>query len=198
MDAAMPAPVVGSRRSAKPYMEDAMLAIIGCGNPNRQDDGFGSAVIAQLKKLDAQEHWAGVALLDAGCEGPAVMLAARGASALIVVDANKSGSEPGTIYKVPGNEMAHAHETGFCVHDFRWDHVLHVARKLLKADGPDDVLVLLVEEDKFGLGSELTPCVAAAVESVVARIVERIEASRASEPVSKVDAQRFGRKPAVQ
>ena len=174
-----------------------MLAIIGCGNPNRQDDGFGSAVIAQLKKRDAQENWAGIALLDAGCEGAAVMFAARGANALIVVDANKSGSEPGTIYKVPGNEMAHAYETAFCMHDFRWDHAVLVARKLLKVDGPDDVLVLLVEVDKFGLGPELTPCVAAAVEPVVARIVERIEAYRASEPGRKVYGQGGGREPAV-
>ena len=36
-------------------------------NPNRQDDGFGSSVIEHLKKLDAQEHWEGVELLDAGC-----------------------------------------------------------------------------------------------------------------------------------
>jgi hydrogenase maturation protease len=165
-----------------------MLAIIGCGNPNRQDDGFGSAVIARLKKLDEQKHWAGVTLLDAGCDGAAVMYAARGASALIVVDANKSGSEPGAIYKVPANELAHAYETGFCVHDFRWDHALHVARNLDKADFPDDVLVLLVEEDKFGPGLELTPCVAAALEPVVARIVARIEASCASEPVSEANA----------
>jgi hydrogenase maturation protease len=173
-----------------------MLAIIGCGNPNRQDDGFGSAVIAQLKKLDAQKHWAGVELLDAGCDGAAVIFSARGASALIVVDANKSGSQPGTIYRVPGNETAHAHETGFCLHNFRWDHVLHVARNLFKADFPDDVLVLLVEEDKFGFGPELSPCVVAALEAVVARIVARIEASCASEPVSKAVAKGFTRAPA--
>ena len=154
-----------------------MLAIIGCGNPDRRDDGFGSAVIAQLKKLAAQRHWPGVALLDAGFDGAEVMLAARGASTLIVVDAHKSGAAPGSIYSVPGNEVAHAYETGFCLHDFRWDHAVHVARKLFKGACPDDVLVLVVEEERFGPGGELTPCVAAALEPVVARIVARIEAS---------------------
>jgi Ni,Fe-hydrogenase maturation factor len=31
-----------------------MLAITGCSNSNRQDDGFGVAVIAQSKKLNAR------------------------------------------------------------------------------------------------------------------------------------------------
>ena len=41
--------------------------IIGCGNPLQTDDGFGPAVIAELKKLDLPDN---VKVLDAGLAGP--------------------------------------------------------------------------------------------------------------------------------
>ncbi len=152
-----------------------MLAVVGCGNPNRQDDGFGNAVIARLKALDAQSHWPDVRLVDAGADGASVVAALRGASALIIIDANKSGWSPGAIYKAPGNELAHAYETAFCLHDFRWDTVLHAGRRFLGAEFPDDVAVLLVEEDKFGAGPELSPSMASALDRVVAQVLTRIE-----------------------
>jgi hydrogenase maturation protease len=157
-------------------MEDVMLAIIGCGNPNRQDDGFGSMVIARLMALARSHDWPDVRIFDAGLDGMAVMFAARGAKALIVIDANVSGSEPGTIFEVPGAELAHAHEAGFSLHDFRWDHALHAGRKIFGREFPDDVTVYLVEAERLGLGMELTPRVAAALEPVVARVVAQIAA----------------------
>ncbi len=159
-----------------PPVEDVMLAIIGCGNPNRRDDGLGSAVITRLEALAAQRHWPDVRLLDAGLDGMSVMFSARGADALIVIDANASGSEPGAIFEVPGEELAHPHQAAFSLHDFRWDHALHAGRQIFREDFPDDISVYLVEAESLALGLDLTPRVAAAVEPVVARIVARIEA----------------------
>ncbi len=172
-----------------------MLAIIGCGNPDRQDDGFGNVVVARLKALAAQKPWSGVVLLDAGVDGASVIAAARGASALIVVDANKSGWAPGTVYKPPRKEVAHAFETGFCLHDFRWDKLLHAGRRLLGAEFPDDIVVLIVEEEKFGPAVGLTPSVATAVELVVALIVSRIESACDIAHIGEIRTQPPGGRP---
>ena len=120
-----------------PVMENVMLAVIGCGNPNRSDDGFGSVVIARLNALAAQ-LLARIKLLDAGLDGMAVMFAARGATALVVIDANVSGSDAGAIFEVPGAELANAHEHSFSLHDFRWDHALYAGQKIYGDAFPDD------------------------------------------------------------
>ena len=62
-------------------VEDDMLAVIGCGDPNRQDDGFGSAVITRLIELTAAQYDRRAKLLDAGLDGMGVLFYAKGAKA---------------------------------------------------------------------------------------------------------------------
>ena len=63
-----------------------MIAVIGCGNPNRSDDGAGPAVIRALRESAAGLARTDVRLFDAGTDGMAVMFAARGCSTLILID----------------------------------------------------------------------------------------------------------------
>ena len=132
------------------------------------------------RMLAATRLWRDVKIFDAGLDGMAVMFAARGCTALIVVDTNKSGSRPGVIFEVPGDELAHPHQASLNLHDFRWDHALHMGRQIFKDDFPRDVSVILVEAGSLDLGLELTPPVAAALDPVIARVVARIEAFAAA------------------
>ena len=86
-------------------------------------------------------------LLDAGTDGMAVMFAARGCRSLIVVDACRSGSEPGAIFEVPGAELEQRYQPTLNLHDFRWDHALHAGRAIFGEEFPDDVVVLLIEAE---------------------------------------------------
>lgn len=152
-----------------------MIAIVGCGNLNRQDDGVGPEVIRALRAggLDGP----GVKLLDAGTDGMAVMFAARGCTSLVLVDATRTGVEPGAIYEVPGRELERPYTPGLNLHDFRWDAALHAGRQIFGAAFPQDVTVFLVEAERLDYGTELSPSVAAAALSV-ARRIERIVAER--------------------
>lgn len=146
-----------------------MIAVIGCGNPNRGDDGAGPAVIRALRRHAALPD--DVRLFDAGTDGMAVMFAARGCTALILVDACRSGASPGTLFEVPGSELAQRHEPSLNLHDFRWDHALYAGRRLYAADFPADVTVLLIEAADTGYGIELSAGVAAAVERAADRLL---------------------------
>jgi len=146
-----------------------MIAVIGCGNTNRRDDGVGSAVLQNLAARGLAEG-GDVALLDAGTDGMAVMFAARGCRRLIVVDACRSGSEPGAIFEVPGAELAAPSPPSFSTHDFRWDHALHAGRRIFGAAFPEDVQVLLIEAADVGFGIGLTPAVADAAVKTADRI----------------------------
>lgn len=150
------------------------LVVIGCGNLNRSDDGAGVCVIHRLQRHFAGTLPAGVRLFDAGTGGIEVMFQARGAAALIVVDACRSGSEAGAIFTLPADELGTRHEPSFSLHDFRWDHALYAGRRIFGAAFPSDVTAWLIEAAALDLGTSLTPSVAAAVDTVSARIAARI------------------------
>jgi hydrogenase maturation protease len=151
-------------------MTNLRIAIIGCGNPNRSDDGAGLRVIQRLR-LQA-DAWSGadVSLLDAGTDGMAVMFAARGCSSLILVDACCSGAQAGAVFEVPGSELAEEPTAALNLHDFRWDHAIAAGRKLFGEAFPSDVVVFLIEACTLDFGLELSAEVDAATALVAARI----------------------------
>jgi hydrogenase maturation protease len=161
----------------------ARTAIIGCGNPNRRDDGAGMEVVRLLRA--APDESAGrICLLDAGTDGMGVMFAARGCGSLIIVDACQSGAEAGAIFEVPGAELAQRPPDSFSLHDFRWDHALYAGRRIFAADFPADVAVFLIEAQQVDFGIGLSPAVAGAAKRVAAIIGERVRIRCAKEPLS--------------
>jgi hydrogenase maturation protease len=146
-----------------------MLVVIGCGNLNRSDDGVG-VVVAQRLMASRLPPEAPVKIFDAGTNGMDVLFQARGASKLIIVDASSSGSEPGAIFEVPGQELENRAAPSYTLHDFRWDHALYAGRKIWADNFPTDVTVFLIEAESLGYGLELTPRIAQAADKVTARI----------------------------
>lgn len=146
-----------------------MIAVIGCGNPTRGDDGAGPAVVRSLAARGLSQD-PRVRLLDAGTDGMAVMFAARGCRSLLVVDACRSGSDPGAVFEVPGAELAQAPKRSLTLHDFRWDHALYAGRQMMGEGFPADVTVLLIEAQTLALGASLSPCVAQAADKVADRV----------------------------
>ena len=106
-----------------------------------------------------------------------VMFQARGSERLIVVDASSTGSEPGTVFEVPGAQLESAgrSSSGCSLHDFRWDHALYAGRRIFKDDFPDDVSVVLIEARTLDYGLELSAPVAAAADRIAARLTAVIE-----------------------
>jgi len=152
-----------------------MLSIIGCGNTNRSDDGAGVYVAQRLAGYLSAGPRADVRVFDAGTAGMEVMFQARGSKSLIVVDASSSGSEPGSIFEVPGEILESVPEPNFSLHGFRWDHAIYAGRKIFRDDFPSDVTVYLIEAGDLALGLELTEAVRSAADRVVQKIVDRLE-----------------------
>ncbi len=153
-----------------------MLSVIGCGNPNRQDDGVGVYIAQALLAWLAVHPHPGVEVYDAGTAGMDVMFQARGSDALIVVDANLSESEPGSLFVVPGEMLANLPEPGYNLHDFRWDHALYAGKKIYQSDFPDDITVYLIEAASVDLGVGLSSVVQAAADKAINQIQQRIKA----------------------
>ena len=151
-----------------------MLTLIGCGNPNRSDDGVGVRVAQRLSERLEKHPIAGVQVVDCGTGGMEVMFAARGSDSLIVLDACQSSSPPGTIYDVPGAELEAVHESSYSLHDFRWDNALFAGRKIFGDSFPSDVRGWLVEAESVGLGLEMSPSVCTAADTLFQRCLDHI------------------------
>jgi hydrogenase maturation protease len=143
------------------------IVVLGCGNPNRSDDGAGPRVIAMLREagLPAQ-----VRLFDVGTDGMTAMYRARGATHLVVVDARVPGGTPGAVYEVPGEIVAAPPAKGAGLHEFRWDHALYAGHRIYGTAFPATVVVLLIEAETLDLGLSLSPAVEAATVMVADRV----------------------------
>ena len=144
-----------------------LTAIIGCGNPNRTDDGVGPYVIKLLRDRDLPDN---VVLFDGGTDGMGVMYQARGCSRLVIIDARIPDGNPGSIYEVPGDILERPPNQSLNLHDFLWDHALFAGRKIYGDAFPQDVTVLLVEAASLDMGLELTPEIERAAGAVAQRI----------------------------
>lgn len=148
------------------------IVVLGCGNPNRSDDGAGPRVIALLQDTGLQPQ---VRLFDVGTDGMTAMYRARGATHLVVVDARVPGGNPGAIYEVPGEVLAAPPAKGAGLHEFRWDHALYAGRRIYGDAYPATVVVLLIEAATLDLGLALSPSVEASAQSVAQEVRRLID-----------------------
>lgn len=145
------------------------LVVIGCGNLLRGDDGVGPIAIRTLWTRGVPDA---VRLVDGGTAGMDVAFQMRGAKRVIIIDAATTGAAPGTIYRVPGEELAELPSPeGTHPHSVRWDNALAMGRWLLGPDFPTDITVLLIEAASFQPGAELTADVAVAMEKVIEMVL---------------------------
>jgi hydrogenase maturation protease len=146
--------------------------VIGCGNLLRGDDAAGPVLIRRMGDRGLPE---GVRCADGGTGGMDVAFQMRGVEHVILVDACTSGSEPGSIFEVPGSEVEHLPPlTGINMHAFRWDHAIAFGRWLLKDEYPANVTAYLIEGEAFEMGEGLSPAVDRAVDQLVDRLLERL------------------------
>jgi hydrogenase maturation protease len=99
----------------------------------------------------------------------------RGVPHVILVDACRSGSEPGALFKLPGSEVEHLPPLqGINLHAFRWDHALAFARWLLKDAYPETITVYLIEGEHFTVGEALSPAVETAMHTLADMLLSEL------------------------
>ena len=87
------------------------------------------------------------------------------ADLLVLVDAVKSGAEPGTVHRVEVGEHGLPRELGLTSsHVFGVEETIELARTLGRL--PERVVVFGIEAKSLAAGESLTPAVAAAIEPV--------------------------------
>jgi hydrogenase maturation protease len=162
------------------------VVVIGCGNLLRGDDAVGPILVRHLWEQGVPD---GVTLVDGGTAGMDVAFKMRGARQVIIVDAAATGADPGTIYRVPGEELEDLPSLdGLHMHQFRWDHALSFGRWLLKDEYPSDITVYLIEAAQTVHGAPLSEPVESAMHQVGSLILAGLAAERAGGQDGERDA----------
>jgi len=148
-------------------MTASRVVVAGVGNEHRRDDGVGPVVAARVVPLVP-------GVRDVGPVADPLDLLGLwdGADLAVVIDASRSGAEPGTVGVV--DIVAGPPRLGVTsTHGLGVDAALRLAGALGR--GPRRVVVVGVEGDSFGTGVGLSAPVAAAVPLAVRTAVEMIE-----------------------
>lgn len=165
---------------------DMDVLVIGCGNLLRGDDAAGPVLVRRMWERGLPP---GVECADGGTGGMDVVFQMRGRAEVILFDACRSESEPGTLFEVPGEEVEKLPPlSGINLHAFRWDHAIAFGRWLLKDEYPAQVTACLVEGASFEPGAPLSPAVDAAVDTLVARLLGTFWMRHGFEPPAHANA----------
>jgi hydrogenase maturation protease len=141
--------------------------VIGVGNEYRSDDAAGLVVARALRDrgVDAREQQG---------EPVALIEAFAGHDDVVLVDAVRSGAEPGTVHRVDVSDQPLPAELGRAAstHAVGIGEAIELARALDRL--PARVVLFGIEAERFEAGTSLSPAVEAAVATLVDAIVAEV------------------------
>lgn len=137
--------------------------VIGVGNTLRGDDGVGLEV---ARRLGRRAEAAGVAVRELEGEGIGLLDVWQDASAVVLVDGVRSGADPGTIHRIEVTDrpLPARLQSSSSTHAVGVGEAIELARALGRL--PSRLVIYGVEGGRFKTGAELSPGVAAAVDTV--------------------------------
>ena len=146
--------------------------ILGMGNPILSDDGVGLLVAQRLRGFPMPGE---VDVLESEVAGLRLLELVRGYSRVIIVDALKSGREPGDVVRYEAKDFRGGQRYG-SAHSIGLDTVLELGHRL-GFPMPDEVVVYAIEAvDVETFGEALSPPVVAAAERVIDLIRDELAA----------------------
>lgn len=144
-------------------------AVIGIGNLLRVDDGVGIHVVRILR-----EEMPYVEAVDISTANIDLLDYIRRRDKVVIVDAIKTGAEPGTIHRLSPEQIV---ETDFAQsHGLNLPGILKLGRQLYPEEMPEKVVILALEaEDIESFGSELTEKVRMAIPKLIEMIKRELD-----------------------
>lgn len=143
--------------SKSTHLAAKRTAILGFGNPVREDDGVGVLVAQEL--ADACEARTDIDVFDMGTSAFEILYKLSAYDHMILVDAVINSGEPvGTLFKLPVDEIEASIEDDPLVflHSLKWDQAIAYARKMLGDTFPETFEVYLIAIDSTRFNTEMT------------------------------------------
>ncbi len=148
-----------------------MTTVIACGNLLRSDDGVGTYVFRELTKSGVP---CGVILIEPGTSILDILLSAEKDDKLLVIDAVKSGNHPGTIYRIPAEQLGAFMENNLTLHDLGPQDIPAIGRAIWGEEFNGRLIVLGVEVKSTEFGVGLSPEVKEALPRLIGLVREEM------------------------
>ena len=145
--------------------------ILGVGNILLRDEGVGVHVISALRDRELPDD---VELWDGGTASFDLLDTLTGRRQVIIIDAVRTGSEPGTIFRFTPEDISASREQLTSLHQVGLLETLNVAECLLDS-APEEVIILGIEPKEIDWGLELSAEVEAAVPKVIELVMSELE-----------------------
>lgn len=158
------------------------ILVVGVGNALMTDDGVGLAALERMR-----EEWSlgpGVELVDGGAWALTLVPQVEDSSALLLIDAIEAGKSAGTVIELEGFEIPRFLGTRLSPHQMGVRDLLALCT--LRGGLPARTAAIGIQPAVIELGASLSPPVAAAMEDLLARVAQRLEAW--GEPVVRREA----------
>ncbi len=154
-------------------MTMARTLVLGLGNPLMGDDGVGIAAVARLRA--AFEVPDDVCVTDGGTWGMNLLPLIEAAEQLILVDAIRTGAAPGAPVRLERDALPRYFAHKISPHQIDLREVLALAewRETL----PARVVALGIEPERVEMTCALSAAVEAGLDGLVARVVDRLQAT---------------------
>jgi hydrogenase maturation protease len=152
-------------------MSTPRVTVLGVGNVLFADEGFGIRVIEQLQ--GRYEFPDEVQVIDGGVLGLSLLGIISEPQHLIVVDAVRSTSKPGSMYRLEGDQIPQRILAKNSLHQVDLLEALTLCEAL--GNVPQAVILGVEPEDMESLKVELTPVVQAQVEPMVAMVLDELD-----------------------
>jgi hydrogenase maturation protease len=152
--------------------------VLGLGNPLLGDDGVGVRVAGQLRpRVEGRQ---GIRVEEECLGGLGLMERMVGFERVIVVDAVRSGAQPGTIHHLTPHTLPTYHS--YCVHDVNLPTAMHLGKKAgFSLPAIEKVLIIGIEVDDVWTFCEgCTPQVEAAIPHAVEAVMAVLASERES------------------
>ena len=144
---------------------------MGVGNLLFRDEGLGIHVIERLEaEFDFPEH---VSLVDGGTLGLSLLGVVTAADHLIIVDAVRKGGEPGTLYRMAGEDLPYRVMAKNSLHQVDFIEAFTCCQLLDKV--PETVILGLEPLDIETLSIELTPTIRDRVDFLVDEVLSELD-----------------------
>jgi len=146
------------------------IVILGVGNLLLSDEGVGVHVAHKLMEMDLP---AGVEVIEGGTDGFRLMNVVTEAERLIVVDAVKGGSPPGSIYRFDIKDAPSspdAYKTS--VHQIGILEIVHLSELIGQTP---ETTVIGVEPKSLEMGMALSPQVQEKIPKIIELILEEVK-----------------------
>ena len=162
---------MSGKKDARAAEHPPRTVVIGVGNLLLKDEGVGVHVVQALQKnpLKGNDE---LVLIDGGTCPDIYHLLPESIDKLIVVDAVKGGSEPGSIYRFTPTDMAFSKGTITSVHQLGLVEGIRVMK--YAGVNPKAIVIIGVEPKEIGWGLEISPELEKKIPQIIDVVKEEI------------------------